>query len=135
MAEVTSNAYDLIKYHIQSNWNRVRIYDNNGKQIVTYLTSHPNVNWIHPTKQFMVDRDNFNNPINVDIADGNVMQLEIKIKGEDISNKLPVTFAKSVIEQDKTGHVLSEEEFAPFEMTQDEDEITIIHNIQVPKID
>lgn len=135
MAEVTSNAYDLIKYHIQENWDRVRIYDNNGQQIATYLVSDQNVNWIHPTKQFMVDRDTIGNPINVDVADGNVMQLEIKIKGEDVSNKLPVTFVKSVIQQDKTGHTLSEEEFTPFEMTQEEDEITIIHNIEVPKID
>lgn len=135
MAEVTNNAYDLIKYHIQENWDRVRIYDNNGQQIATYSINDQNVNWIHPTKQFMIDRDKFGNPINVDIADGNVMQLQIKIKGEDVSNKLPTTFVKSVIEQDKTGHVLSEEEFTPFEMTQEQDEITIIHHIEVPKID
>jgi len=132
MAEVTALAYDDLKYHIQETWNFIELYNSADEEVKSInISGSANANWIHPTKSVVVGYNEMYQPINGDVPDTDTLQLEIVVTGADFT--LPTEIAKSVIKSG-IGNEASVETFEAFTMTQAEDELTIVHSIQVPQI-
>lgn len=116
MAEITTHAYQDLRDHIQTNWQYIELQDDTGNPIVRLSPSDERVTWTHDTN-------------------ASTLSLQAVIKGSDTDITYPVTFVKSAIYDVATGgEAYSEEEFTPFTIEGDEDEITIIHNIEVPQV-
>lgn len=116
MAEITSAAYQNLRDYIQSNWNCIELQDESGIKIVRLSPSDSRVTWQH-------------------LAGESVLKLQVIIKGSDSDIVAPKTFAKSVIYNVATGgSQFSTESFTPFTIESDQDELTVIHNIEVPKV-
>lgn len=132
MAEVTELAYEDLRFYVEQNWNRIELLDDEDERVISInSTNNDKANWIHQTKQKQVGWDDFMQPIYADVPDTAVLKMEVVLTGADLT--LPATISKSVIKnQDEK---LSIETFEPVTLTQPEDEITIIHSIEIPKID
>ncbi|WP_312753363.1 hypothetical protein [Rummeliibacillus suwonensis] len=67
--------------------------------------------------------------------EGNNVKITVVVKGSDADITTPITFAKSVIYNVATdGNALSEESFDNFTMQSENDELTVIHTIEVPHL-
>lgn len=132
MAEITDQAYQDLKKYIVENWTSIELRDEAGGTIKSLDTTDNNVNWIHPTKTVTVGYDSYMNPIPGEVPDSQRLQLEVVVTGADVST-LPTTFAQSVVKND-SGDELSVETFEPFTMQTEEDEITVVHSIEVPQV-
>ena len=116
MAEITSHAYQNLRDYIQSNWQYIELQDEQNNPILRLSPSDNRVSWIHN-------------------AGDQTLKLQIIIKGSDTDITLPTNYAKSLIFNVATGgQPLSEESFSPFTMESEQDELTVIHEIQVPQI-
>ncbi|MCC3645823.1 hypothetical protein JGK52_03875 [Cytobacillus oceanisediminis] len=116
MAEITSAAYQDLRSYIQSNWKYIELQDESGNKIVRLSPSDSRVTWTHLSAE-------------------SVLKLQVIIKGSDADITSPKTFAKSVIYNVATGgSPFSTESFTPFKIESDQDELTVIHNIQVPQV-
>lgn len=114
MAEITQAAYQNLRDYIQSNWKYIELQDDTGVAIVRLSPSDSRV---------------------TSIIEGNNVKITVVVKGSDSDITAPKTFAKSVIYNVATGgSPLSVESFTPFTIEGDQDELTIIHSIQVPKV-
>lgn len=142
MAEVTEQAYQDLRQHIVKNWKYIELQDASGNPIIRLSPDDTRVTWVHETikveKEVIIDYDRRGNPIPDTVTIEKLpstLQLQIVVKGSDSEISLPKTFAKSVIYNVATdGEPLSEESFTPFEMANDQDEITVVHNIVVPQL-
>ncbi|MFE4525064.1 hypothetical protein ACFRCQ_23655 [Cytobacillus firmus] len=116
MAEITSAAYQNLRDYIQSNWKYIELQDDLGSPIVRLSPSDSRVTWTH-------------------LAGEQTLKLQVIIKGSDADIIAPKTFAKSVIYNVASGGVpFSTESFTAFTIESDQDELTVIHNIEVPKV-
>lgn len=114
MAEISTAAYTDLRNYIQSNWNYIELQDESGTAIVRLSPSDSRV---------------------TSIIEGNNVKITVVVKGSDSDIIAPSTFAKSVIYNVASGgDKLSEETFTPFTVEGDQDELTVIHNIQVPQV-
>lgn len=116
MAEITSQAYQDLRDYIQSNWQYIELRDDSNNAILRLSPSDNRVMWT-------------NN------AGDQTLKLQIVVKGSDSDITLPKTFASSHIFNVATGGTsFSNETFTPFTMSTDQDELTVIHSIQVPQV-
>jgi hypothetical protein len=116
MAEITSYAYQNLRDYIQANWQYLELQDEAGTSIIRLSPTDSRCTWTHN-------------------AGDQTLKLQVVIKGSDTDITLPCTFAKSVIFNVATGgSPLSEESFTPFTIETEQDELTVIHSIQVPQV-
>ncbi|MBT2680146.1 hypothetical protein J7E38_14115 [Bacillus sp. ISL-35] len=116
MAEITASAYSDLRNYIQSNWKYIELQDDTGVVIVRLSPSDSRVTWTH-------------------LAGEQTLKLQVIIKGSDSDITAPKTFAKSVIYNVATGgNPLSVESFTAFTIEGDQDELTVIHSFEVPKV-
>ncbi|MBY6273966.1 MAG: hypothetical protein CW346_17480 [Bacillaceae bacterium] len=116
MAEITSSAYQAIRDYIQQNWQYIELRDDLGNAILRLSPADSRVSWIHN-------------------AGDQVLKLQIVVKGSDADITKPQTFASSAIYDVATGgNAYSIESFTPFTIESDQDELTVIHSIEVPQV-
>ncbi|MBS3679950.1 hypothetical protein KGF86_06975 [Ornithinibacillus massiliensis] len=140
MAEITEAAYQQLRQYIIENWQFIELRDQTNIPIIRLSPDDERVTWVHQMiegEQEIVDYDELFNPIYGEPKRllPNTLQLQIVIKGNDPDITLPQTFAKSVIYNvPNNGEAISEETFEPFNMQNQNDQLTVIHNIQVPQL-
>lgn len=142
MTEVTEQAYQDLRQHIIDTWKYIELRDELDNPIVRLSPDDQRVSWVHETVveevEELIDYDHRGSPIyetTIVKKLPNTLQLQIVIKGTDADITLPTTFVKSVIYNVASdGDPLSEESFTPFDMANDNDQITVIHNITVPQL-
>ncbi|MFD2703920.1 hypothetical protein [Salibacterium lacus] len=116
MAEIKSAGYQAIRDFIQSNWTYIEIKDDSDTAVLRVSPSDSRVSWIHT-------------------AGNQTLQIQIVVKGSDSDISIPQTFALSAIfDTESGGTAYSEESFTAFTMESEEDEITVVHSIQVPQV-
>lgn len=114
MAEITASAYQNLRDYIQANWKYIELQDETGIAIVRLSPSDLRV---------------------TSIIEGNNIKITVVVKGSDSDIVKPKTFAKSVIFNVASGGTsFSTETFTPFTIESDQDELTVIHSIQVPQV-
>ncbi|KZR58965.1 hypothetical protein [Pseudobacillus badius] len=117
MAEITQVGYQTIRDHIQENWKFIELQDELGAKVVRLDPTDPRVTWTHsPGAQ--------------------TLELSIVISGKDSDISLPQTFAASAVytSAEAAEPVTAVEPFSNFEMTMEEDQITVRHRIEVPQV-
>ncbi|MGG0666962.1 hypothetical protein ABE073_00275 [Lederbergia citrisecunda] len=116
MAEISQAGYKSIREHIEASWNFIELQDDTGAKVVRLDTTDSRVSFTH-------------NP------GAEVLELSIVINGSDADITLPQVFASSAIYESAgaTEPVTASEPFSNFEMTMEEDQITVRHRIQVPQ--
>lgn len=116
MAEVSSYGYQSIRNYIESSWKYIELQDELNNPVLRLSPSDLRVTWIHN-------------------AGEQTLKLQIIVKGSDTDITYPVTFGKSSIFDVATGgNAYSEESFTVFTIESDNDELTIIHSIEVPQV-
>lgn len=116
MAEITSVAYQNLRDYIQANWKYIELQDEASSPILRLSPSDGRVTWTHT------------------VGD-QTLKLQIIVKGSDVDIVKPKTFAKSAIYNVATGgQPFSIETFTAFTIESDQDELTVIHQIQVPQV-
>ncbi|MEC1720610.1 hypothetical protein [Schinkia azotoformans] len=116
MAEITTSAYQSIRDYIQANWQYIELRDDLGTPILRLSPSDSRVTWTH-------------------LVGDQTLKLQIIVKGSDVDITLPKTFASSHIFNVATGGTsFSDETFTAFTMSSVDDELTVIHSIQVPQV-
>lgn len=114
MAEITASAYSDLRNYILSNWQYIELQDDLGTPIVRLSPSDSRV---------------------TSVIEGNNVKITIVVKGSDTDIVAPKTFAKSVIFNVATGGTpFSTESFTAFTIEGDQDQLTVIHNIEVPQV-
>lgn len=115
MAEITTQAYQDIRDHIEENWKYIELRDNEGAKVLRLSTDDPRVEWKH-------------------LEGERELKLQISIKGSDSEISLPKTLSSSAIfNVAEEGTAFSEESFSPFTIESEKDELTIVHAILVPR--
>jgi hypothetical protein len=116
MAEINTAGYQSIRDYIQANWKYIELRDDLGAAILRLSPSDSRVTWTH-------------------LAGDQTLKLQIVVKGSDSDIPLPQTFSSSAIYSVVTGgSAFSVESFTSFTMETDQDELTVIHSIQVPQV-
>ncbi|MFT8321682.1 MAG: hypothetical protein ABF649_12310 [Bacillus sp. (in: firmicutes)] len=114
MAEITSAAYQNLRDYIQTNWKYIELQDDTGVAIIRLSPSDSRVAYT---------------------AEGQTLKLQVVVKGSDADINTPTTFAKSAIFDVASGGTpYSSETFTSFTIESDQDELTVIHSIQVPQV-
>ncbi|GIO22491.1 hypothetical protein [Oceanobacillus sp. J11TS1] len=140
MAEITEKAYESLRQYIIDQWHYIELQDEDGNPIIRLSPDDPRVEWVHELiekeEQVLKGYDPMGYPIyetKIIKKLPNTLQIQIIIKGVDIST--PKTFAKSAIYDVRSdGEPLSIELFTPFVMINENDSITVVHNIEVPQL-
>jgi hypothetical protein len=125
MAEITAPAYQNIRDYIQANWKWIALMDNQGVPVQVVRLQQgvdSRVTWTH-------------------VAGAQTLELTVVVKGSDADiggvngANLPKTLASSQIHASAgSATSFSTESFAPFTIQTVDDELTIKHRIQVPKV-
>lgn len=116
MAEILTEGYQSLRDYIQTNWQYIELRDDLSAAIVRLSPTDSRVTWTH-------------------LAGDQTLKLQIVVKGSDVDITYPVTFASSAIYDVATvGSPYSVESFTAFTIEADEDELTVIHSIQVPQV-
>lgn len=116
MAEINVNGYQSIRDFIQANWDYIELRDDLSAAVVRLSPTDSRVTWTH-------------------LAGDQTLKLQIIVKGSDVDIIAPQTFASSAIYDVATvGSPYSVESFTSFTIEADADELTVIHNIQVPQV-
>ncbi|GAA0432677.1 hypothetical protein GCM10008983_06610 [Lentibacillus halophilus] len=141
MAEITADAYTLLKKHIVENWTRVILFDDKDNNIVTIDSTDSRFSWIHATKQMTLGYDSVGNPMKEDVPDSQTLKLEIVLTGSDSDVSLDTTFAKIELNEitgssyeNPSDKVVSTETFTNFTISKDGDKLTVTHEIEVPQV-
>ncbi|WP_026675777.1 hypothetical protein [Fictibacillus gelatini] len=114
MAEITSQAYQDLRDYIKNSWKYIELQDESSNAILRLSPSDSRI---------------------TSNVEGNNIKITVVIKGSDSDIIKPKTFAKSAIFNVSTGgQPFSIESFSPFTLETDQDELTVIHTIQVPKV-
>lgn len=143
MAEVTEQAYKEIRRYVQENWNYIALEDTSGKEIIRLSTKDSKVNWIHETVEEQGDitgYDPLGSPMYGEpkiYPKTAILQLQIKITGsvygKNGSKLNGHTVTKSVIyDSNNSKKPLAVESFEAFTFNTDQDELTVIHEIEIP---
>ena len=115
MAEITQDAYKDLRKHINSTWNYIEVQDETGTPVIRLNPTDPRVTWIHK-------------------EGATALLLQIVVTGKDADITLPQTFSKSAIYNVGTGGTaFSLETFNQFTLESVNDELTIVHELQVPQ--
>lgn len=116
MAEINANGYQSIRDYMETNWKYIELRDDTSTAIVRLSPTDARVTWTH-------------------IAGAQTLKLQIIVTGSDADIPVPQIFASSAIYDVATlGSPYSVETFTAFTISADEDQLTIIHNIQVPQV-
>lgn len=119
MSEINTNGYQELRDYIQANWKYLELRDGSGNPIVRLQAGvDPRVTWTHN-------------------AGAQVLELTAVIKGSDSDiGALPRTFASSaVFKVAANGSAFSVEAFSSsFTIATVDDQLTVKHRIQVPKV-
>lgn len=114
--EITNAGYQSIRDFIQGAWTYIELRDEVGTEILRLGVGDSRVSWTH-------------------VGDAQTLELQIVIKGDDSEVTLPQTFASSAIYAEGTaGEELAVESFSNFTMESIGDELTVIHQIEVPQL-
>lgn len=114
MTEITTNAYADLRNYILNNWNYIELQDDQSNPILRLSSADSRV---------------------TSTIEGNNVKITVVVKGSDADITTPITFSKSVIYNVATdGSPFSIESFTPFTMQSENDELTVIHTIQVPQV-
>ena len=118
MSEINEYGYQKLREFIKSSWQYIELQDENGNAIIR--------------KQATV----------LNHSDGeNIVKLQVVVKGDEIgaNEKTPVTVAKMALYDVATGgEPIANKDFDVADittLTQGVDQLTVIHSIEVPKID
>lgn len=118
MSEINEYGYQKLREFIKSSWKYIELQDNNGKAIIR--------------KQATV----------LNHSDGeNIVKLQVVVKGNEIgaNETTPVTVAKMALYDVATGgEPIANKDFDVADittLTQDVDQLTVVHSIEVPQID
>ncbi|NYV68138.1 hypothetical protein HYI36_22940 [Bacillus sp. Gen3] len=116
MAEISELGYQHIRNYIEENWKFIELQNELGAKILRLDTTDPRVTWTHA-------------------PGSDVLELSITVSGSDAEVTLPKTFAASAIytSAEASEPVTAVEPFSNFEMTMEEDQITVRHRIEVPQ--
>lgn len=116
MAEILTGGYQSIRDLVQSNWKFIELRDEAGAKIVRLSVDGTRVKWIHS-------------------ENAQTLELQIIVKGSDSEITLPKTFASSAIYGVETGgEPYSIESFSSFTMEASGDELTVVHQLEIPQI-
>ena len=116
MAEITSSGYQSIRDFVESNWKYIELRSDANTPILRLGVGDPRVSWIHN-------------------EGAQTLELQIVVKGSDPEINLPMTFASSAIySQASGGSAHSVETFSPFTMEATGDELTVIHQLEIPEV-
>lgn len=118
MAEFTSTGYQSIRDFVQANWKYIELRDTAGVAILRLAVDGTRVKWLHT-------------------AGAQRLEVQIIVKGSDseMTGKLPKAFASSAIYSVATGGTaLSVETFSSFTMEASGDELTVVHQLEIPQI-
>ena len=116
MAEVTSVAYQNLRDYIQSSWKYIELKNESDSPILRIDPTDSRVTWTHN-------------------VNAQTLELTCVITGNDADITLPCTFKSSAIYNVSTGgNAFSTENFTPFSMVNEADQLTIKHQIQVPQV-
>ena len=117
MFEISQVGYQGIRDYIEANWKFIEVQDELGAKILRLDPSDPRVSWTHT-------------------PGAEVLELSVVINGSDAEVTLPQVFAKSAIftSAEATEPVTTVVPFSTFEMTLEEDQLTVRHQIEVPQV-
>lgn len=116
--EITTAGYQSIRDFIQANWKYIELRDGVGSPIIRIGIGDARVTWTH-------------------LANAQTLKLQIVVKGSDseLSALLPKTFASSAIYAVSTaGTTFAVESFSNFTMEASGDELTVIHQLEIPQV-
>jgi len=117
MAEITTAGYQDIRDHIEATWTYIELRNGSDVAIVRLAVADDRVSWTHaPSAQ--------------------TLELTVVLTGADADLlPLPKTFAKSALYKvDTNGTALSVESFTQFTIEASNDQLTIKHRIEVPRV-
>lgn len=120
MSEINNYGYQDLRDYIQANWNYLELRDAGGAAIVRLQVGvDSRVTWTHT-------------------VGAQILEITAVIKGSDsdISGSLPKTFASSAVYKvASAGNAFSAEAFtSSFTIATVDDQLTVKHRIQVPKV-
>ena len=118
MAEIATKGYEDLRAYVEATWKYIELQNSSGTAIIRKDIGDARVTWNHT-------------------AGAQTLQLKFVVKGSDadLSGLLPKTFAKSAIFKVATGgDSMTTETFTSFTMAVADDQLTVIHNIQVPQV-
>lgn len=114
--EITSAGYQSLRNFVQSTWTHIELRDEVGSAILRLDVDDSRVSWEQ-------------------LAGAQTLELKIIVKGTDSEVTLPRTFASSAIfSQASGGEELAMESFSPFTMEASGDELTVIHQLEIPQV-
>lgn len=113
--EITNAGYQSIRDFVEANWKFIELRNESDTPILRLGVDDPRVSWIHT-------------------EGAGTLELRVVIKGSDAEITLPTTFASSAIYSQATdGSALAVEAFSPFTMEATGDELTVIHQLEIPQ--
>lgn len=116
MAEISTAGYQSIRDFVQANWKYIELRNGEGTAVLRIGIGDSRVTWTHS-------------------AGSQTLSLQIVVKGSDAGIALPTTFASSAIYSAASGGTaLSVETFSNFTMEASGDELTVIHQLEIPQI-
>lgn len=116
--EITTVGYQSIRNFVEANWKFIELRDASSAKIIRIGVGDPRVTWSH-------------------LPNAGTLELKIVIKGSDaeVSSALPKTFASSAIFlAGSGGEALAVETFSSFTMEASGDELTVIHQLEIPQL-
>lgn len=116
MAEITSAGYQDIRDHVEATWTYHELRDGVAAAIVRLPLSDPRVTWTHT-------------------VNAQTLELTTIITGSDVDITLPKTFAASALYKvASAGNALSVESFTQFTIEATNDQLTIKHRVEIPRV-
>lgn len=116
MAEILTAGYQSIRDFVQANWKFIELRDGAGTAIIRIGIGDARVTWTHT-------------------ANAQTLSLQVVVKGTDSGISLPKTYASSAIYSVATGGTpLSVETFSSFTMEATGDELTVVHQLEIPSL-
>ena len=118
MTELTGAGYQSVRDNIQATWAYAEIRDNAGVAIIRIEGTDPRLTWTH-------------------VANAQTLKRQIIIKGSDadISSLLPKTFGGMALYSVASGgEALASETYTNFTMESTSDQLTLVLNVEVPKV-
>ena len=116
MAEFLEAGYQDIRDHVENTWTYVEVRDDEDSVVLRIGAEDERVEWTHD-------------------PESQELRLELLLSGSDEEITVGTTTVnKSVIyKTDDGGEPLAEEYYSPFVFDQEEDELLIVHRLQIPK--
>ena len=114
--EITNAGYQSLRDFVQQEWTFIELRDEVGSAIVRLGVDDERVSWTHD-------------------SNSQTLELRVVISGSDSEIELPRTFLSSAIfKQAEGGEELAQESFSSFTMEGTGDELTVIHQLEIPQV-